>query len=1131
MRRFFQFALPALMSVVLFGATVFIFILPRMEEAIMAKKRETVRELVRTVVDLLKTYQANVESGGIDLGEAQQRALARIQCLRYGPEMKDYFWINDLTPRMLVHPYRSDLNRQDLRNVTDPNGKKLFVAMVQQATAQGGGFVEYLWQHHDNPNKIVPKVSYVALFKPWGWIIGSGLYYDDVRQEIAKITRNLVLVGIGVLMLGSLLSAYLAFRGMSVMKENQRMMASLRHSEAKFRGISSSAHDGIIMIDSNGLVNFWNPAAEKIFGYREDEIMGRDLHKLLASGNQYQKYASVIKRFRADGTGDAIGKTIELLALHKEGKEIPIELSVSALSFENKWHAVGVVRDISEKKKAAASLQESETKYRSLFESTHDIIFLIKGDRIVDCNARAMEFFQIEKEKILGRTPMELSPPYQADGELTAAVGRRYFDLVMQGEPQHFEWTHRRNDGELVDTDVVLKKITMLGEDLLLGVSRDITDRKKMALERERTASLLVAAIEQAQAGVIIVDASDGRLLHVNKAALQMLGETPELLNPDRKRLARASWRILDTNGHMVDIENQPLRLAYSKGVVTANQTYLIERSDKTRIWIEVNASPVRDKSGHIIYGVVFFTDISERIQTEVALRRLNQFQESIIENANVWMTVHDPGGNAILWNKAAETISGYERTSVIGGSDIWTRLYPAETERNRVLKIITEVIRSGCAVSGDETDIRCHDGRIKTISWHIRRLGDEGSSQPEALCLGYDVTETKHLQNQLVQTQKLEAVGTLAAGIAHDFNNILWGILGFSELALGQIKTNPEKALNSVRQVLEAGNRAKYMVQQILQFSRQSEIAIGPLDVTSILKEVTKLLKATVPANYEIRLALSNNVGWVHADPTQLHQVIMNLATNAYHAMQPFDKGVLSFSLDMLETDFPINCQDQNLPAGKYVRLQIADTGTGIDPENFDKIFDPYFTTKKQSEGTGLGLAVSYGIIKAHHGGIQVDSRKGEGTCFSIYLPARRDAAVEVILHKEESRGGTEHILCVDDEKPLTKMTEDMLKRMGYTVTAFCSSPEALDYFTSHAEEFDLVITDQAMPKMTGLALAAKIKAIHPRTPIILCTGFSEHITAENLERSGISMILKKPVTGNDLSLSIRKILDENKI
>ena len=371
----------------------------------------------------------------------------------------------------------------------------------KQRPRKRGGVVEYLWQHYDNPNEIIPKISYVFLYKPWGWIIGSGLYYDDVEVEIVKLTRTLTLVGFGVFILVTILSGYNAWRGILATREKQRMLASLKSSEAKFRGISSSAHDGIIMITPEGTVSYWNSAAEKIFGYHPDEIIGKNLHKILAPLEQYQKFLSTVERFKQTGTGDAIGNTLEFQAIHKNGHEIPTELSVSALNIEDEWHAVGIVRDVTEKKKAGSALQESETKYRTLFDSTNDMILLMDDMVIVDCNSRAPGFFQTDKANIIGKTLVDFSPEFQIDGVPSKAAAQQYINKAKKNEPQHFEWIHQNFGDESINSDVILKKITILGKELLLAVCRDLTDRKQSEEALRMSTALLRAAERIAKVG------------------------------------------------------------------------------------------------------------------------------------------------------------------------------------------------------------------------------------------------------------------------------------------------------------------------------------------------------------------------------------------------------------------------------------------------------------------------------------------------------------------------------------------------------------------------------------------------------------------------------------------------------
>ncbi|MBU0480012.1 MAG: response regulator [Proteobacteria bacterium] len=389
---------------------------------------------------------------------------------------------------------------------------------------------------------------------------------------------------------------------------------------------------------------------------------------------------------------------------------------------------------------------------------------------------------------------------------------------------------------------------------------------------------------------------------------------------------------------------------------------------------------------------------------------------------------------------------------------------------------------------------------------------------------------ERQDLQFQLQQAQKMEAIGTLAGGIAHDFNNILTAIIGYSELA--RLETPAEDKISDyLAEVLKAGLRAKELVTQILAFSRQSHSNRQPLDIKPILKESLKLIRATIPTTIRIDQDLSESCGCVQADPTQIHQVIMNLCTNAHHAMRD-RSGVLSISLHKVE----IHKEDAKvlgykMTPGRYLKLQISDTGCGMKKEVIDRIFEPYFTTKEEGKGTGMGLAVVHGIVKAHHGHISVYSEPGKGSTFSIYLPEIETAASPVCPAIETPMAiprGTERLLVVDDEPQITSMIRKMLANFGYRVTTFPGSTAALQAFLAAPDSFDLVITDMTMPEMTGLELAVKMLAARRDIPIILCSGHGGPAIEKEVREAGISTYLTKPLVLRELAQAVRKELDQ---
>jgi nitrogen-specific signal transduction histidine kinase/ActR/RegA family two-component response regulator len=385
---------------------------------------------------------------------------------------------------------------------------------------------------------------------------------------------------------------------------------------------------------------------------------------------------------------------------------------------------------------------------------------------------------------------------------------------------------------------------------------------------------------------------------------------------------------------------------------------------------------------------------------------------------------------------------------------------------------------------------------------------------------------EKARLQIQLQQAQKMEAIGTLAGGIAHDFNNILAPIIGCTELSLDDASDNTFLYEN-LQQVLKAGMRAKDLVQQILTFSRQANQELKPLRVQTIIKEVLKLTRSTLPSTIQIQQHISNQCGLVMADATQIHQIAMNLITNAYHAMEQTG-GKLEVMLKevALTSD---DLKNPDLMPGTYVCLTVTDTGIGMEKSIVDRIFDPYYTTKEKEKGTGLGLSVVHGIVKEFGGDISVHSEPGKGTVFHVYLPViKAQAEAFEIETVEPVLKGTEKILLVDDEDQIIRMEKHMLAKLGYQVTAITSSIEALELFRKDPEHFDLIITDMTMPNMTGLKFSQKIFEKRPDIPIIICTGFSEAIDDHKVKHFGIRGYVMKPVVRRELARKIREALDK---
>jgi PAS domain S-box-containing protein len=513
--------------------------------------------------------------------------------------------------------------------------------------------------------------------------------------------------------------------------------------------------------------------------------------------------------------------------------------------------------------------------------------------------------------------------------------------------------------------------------------------------------------------------------------------------------------------------------------------------------------------------------DVTERRKSEQALRESEEKYRLVVENATEAIFI---GQDWLIKfpNPSLLAMFGYSEEDIASPSshNFIDLVHPEEREtavKNYLKRIHGEEVPSNYPYrlllkSGKELHIELN--AVLTM-W-------EG--KPATLNFMRDVTERKRMEAQLLQAQKMEAVGTLAGGIAHDFNNILSAVIGYTELALQSVEKGTELE-DCLIQIRKAGTRAADLTKQILTFARKSKEGHYPTMVSAILEEALKLLRSTLPASIEIRQNIKNS-SLIMADPSQVHQVIMNLCTNAYHAME--DRGgVLEVDLRDVRLDTAFTRSHPGLTPGDYLKLSVSDTGTGISPDIIGLIFDPYFTTKKSGEGTGLGLAMVHGIVKGYGGEVTVESEVGKGTLFTVYLPIIKKLEETEPYRKEELPSGTERILFVDDESAIATMFSQVLGRLGYRVTALTDSIAALELFRSKPQDFDMVISDVTMPHMKGDLLAAELLKIRRDIPIILCTGYSKQISPEKAAKLGAKALAMKPITTKDLARTIRKVLE----
>lgn len=655
------------------------------------------------------------------------------------------------------------------------------------------------------------------------------------------------------------------------------------------------------------------------------------------------------------------------------------------------------------------------------------------------------------------------------------------------------------------------------------NLSRELRMRedrlRKQECELKKSLEKYKTLFDTIPMGIAVSD-PQGDILELNPYAENLFGLSRKEFMP--RNLADKSWQILCSDGTPAAPENYTAVMALRENRIIANQDERLRGPEGNIFWLNVTAAPIPQEE----YGVVVvISDVTERKILEDDL----QAYKNMVSFSSDIMFLVDADYRYRMVN---DTYAAYRKKEV---QDFIGMSIHDDDETSR-----------HDAISEEEVD-RCLQGEsFRKQKWI--EYQDRGKRYMDISCIPYtdnetvrgvvvecrDITEVmqereegEKLRKQLMQAQKMESIGTLAGGIAHDFNNILASILGYTELSLHSIE--PDSPLKKyLDMVYAAGIRARDLVRQILVFARKGDEELHPLRVDTLTKEVLKLIRSSVPSTIDIKSNIASE-SKVMGNATQIHQILMNLLTNAYQAMEE-DGGTLDLTLG----DMRVEGRDavlRNLPPGDYVRITVSDTGPGIPPEIRDKIFEPYFTTKKTGSGTGMGLALTHGIVKSHGGTIHVTSEEGRGSVFTVLLPAEdRGDEGEMSLLPQPIKTGTERILFVDDETSITSMVGDLLPKLGYRATITNSSIEALKVFSADPDSFDLVISDVTMPGMTGEILAARLLEIRPDIPIILCTGFSSKLLHKTPEELGIRALLNKPVGNADLAAAIRKVLDDNK-
>jgi PAS domain S-box-containing protein len=611
--------------------------------------------------------------------------------------------------------------------------------------------------------------------------------------------------------------------------------------------------------------------------------------------------------------------------------------------------------------------------------------------------------------------------------------------------------------------------------------------------------------------GVVYRGYRDWSVEFIDKKIEQLTGYTVEEFNS-----RQIIWSDIIFQEDIKAVSNY-----FHKALRTKDQSFVREYRIKARdgsiYWIQ-DRGQVISNGEEVEYISGVFYDITKQKQTEEESLLL----ATAIEHAAESVIISNRIGTIQYVNPAFKQLSGFSKEDIVGQN---FRILRSDKHDKGFYKEMWEVISRGKIWSGLITN-RMKDNTLREFETKISPVQNDSGDIVSFVSVNRDVTQEKVLEAQLQQAHRMQSIGTLAGGIAHDFNNILSAIIGYTELTIDYLE-NGSLPHNNLQEVLEAGERAKGLINQILTFSRQSEQDLKPLQLKLIVIETLKLIRATLPSTIEIHQDLQSD-GAILGDQIKIHQVLMNLCTNASHAMME-KGGVLSVSLSDVELDSNFIVKHFDIKSGSYIKLSVSDTGHGMPSSLLERIFDPFFTTKEKGKGTGMGLSVVHGIVKSHSGTVHVYSEPGEGSTFNVYLPIIEKQLEQKIRAEKPIPTGTEHILLVDDEESLINMGKQSLVSLGYNVTTRINSIEALELFKTKPDTFDLVITDLTMPNMTGDELAIKLMAIRLDIPVILCTGFSTRITEEKAKSMGIRAFIMKPLIRKDIAETIRKVLDHN--
>ncbi len=889
---------------------------------------------------------------------------------------------------------------------------------------------------------------------------------------------------------------------------------SLKASEAELRALFAAMSDLILVLDAEGRHLKIAPTNPKHVYLPAEERLGKTIHEIFPKDK-----ADILFEYVRRALDEGRTQRLEYSLPISDG-EVWFEGSVSPMTADS---VVWIARDITERKRAEQQLRLQAT---ALQAAANAIVITDERGIISWVNPAFTALTGYTLEEVSGRSTRILK-----SGRHDAAFYKTLWETILSGQVFHGEMINRRKDGSIYFEEQTITPVTDVAGAIthFVAIKQDVTERKRAEEERARLGAQIESQRQRLNNIVASVpgvvweawgepDDAEQRINFVSDYVETMLGYTVEewlstpnfwlsIVHPeDRERTARAAA------AHFAKGESSTLEFRWVA-------------KDGRVLWVQSNSAVIADEEGQPagVRGVTI--DITERKKAEAALREAEEKYRSIFENAVEGIFQSTPDGRFLAVNPAMARILGYESPEELltHRTDISTQHYVDENSRAELERMLAE---HGVVVGFECEVFRKDMSRIWTVE-NIRAVRDDGGALACYEGSIEDITERKTLEQQLRQSQKMEAVGQLAGGIAHDFNNLLTAITGYSELTM--MRLQPEDPLHrNLEEIKKAGDRAAALTRQLLAFSRKQILQPKVLDLNSVVSGLENMLRRLIGEDVDLRTAPKPGLGSVKADPGQIEQVIMNLAVNARDAMPRGGKLTIETGNVFLDEEYAR--RHVAVSPGHYVMLAVSDTGTGMDEGTRARIFEPFYTTKEAGKGTGLGLSTVYGIVKQSGGSIWVYSEVGRGTTFKVYLPLVGEAGQEYRRRDEveEDVRGTETVLLAEDEEVVRTLAREVLETYGYRVLEAANGGAALLICERHEEPIHLLITDVVMPEMSGRELADRLAALRPEMKVLYMSGYTDNAIVHQGVLDEEANFIQKPFAPRRLARKVREVLDE---